>query len=369
MIDHDRLFKELLSTFFREFIELFLPNVARYIEADSITFLNQEVFTDITSGERRTVDLLAQVRFRGEDTCFLIHVENQAASQAGFARRMFHYFARLDEKYALPIYPVVIFSFETPQRQESDRYQVEFPDRRVLDFSFVAIQLNRLNWRDFLSASNPIAAALMVKMKIQPEDRPKVKAECLRLLATLRLDPARMQLISGFVDTYLKLNPSEEVLFKAELDAMDLSEEEQVMEIVTSWMERGIEQGLQQGFQQGLQQALQRESALILRLIKTRFSNLSPTLEERISRLSIAEIELLGESLFDFATEAEVSTWLEQREQRQEVEAGVLERLVQSFERVSLDVEKQIRSLPPERLTEFATLEFSTEEAMVSWLN
>lgn len=266
-----------------------------------------------------------------------------------------------DEKYALPIYPVVIFSFETPQRQESDRYQVEFPDRRVLDFSFVAIQLNRLNWRDFLTASNPIAAALMAKMKIQPEDRPKVKAECLRLLATLRLDPARMQLISGFVDTYLKLNPSEEVLFKAELDAMDLSEEEQVMEIVTSWMERGIEQGLQQG--------LARESLLVLRLIKTRFRNLSPDIEERISRLSIAEIELLGESLFDFATEAEVSTWLEQREQRQEVESGILERLIQRFERVSLDIEKQIRSLPPERLTEFATLEFSTEEAMVNWLN
>ena len=34
----------------------------------------------------------------------------------------------------------------------------------------------------------------------------RVKLECLRLLATLRLDPARMQLISGFVDTYLRLS-------------------------------------------------------------------------------------------------------------------------------------------------------------------
>jgi hypothetical protein len=76
MIDHDRLFKELLSTFFSEFIELFLPDVANYIERDSISFLNQEIFTDITSGERREVDLLVQVRFRGQDTCFLIHVEN-----------------------------------------------------------------------------------------------------------------------------------------------------------------------------------------------------------------------------------------------------------------------------------------------------
>lgn len=63
MIDHDRLFKELLSTFFSEFIELFLPDVAGYIERDSISFLNQEIFTNITSGERREVDLLAQVRF------------------------------------------------------------------------------------------------------------------------------------------------------------------------------------------------------------------------------------------------------------------------------------------------------------------
>lgn len=36
MIDRDRLFKELLSTFFSEFIELFLPDVADYIQRDSM---------------------------------------------------------------------------------------------------------------------------------------------------------------------------------------------------------------------------------------------------------------------------------------------------------------------------------------------
>jgi hypothetical protein len=30
MIDHDRLFKELLTTFFWEFIELFLPEITAY---------------------------------------------------------------------------------------------------------------------------------------------------------------------------------------------------------------------------------------------------------------------------------------------------------------------------------------------------
>lgn len=42
MIEHDRLFKELLSTFFLEFLQLFLPQVARQIEPASIHFLPQE---------------------------------------------------------------------------------------------------------------------------------------------------------------------------------------------------------------------------------------------------------------------------------------------------------------------------------------
>nr|WP_242050548.1 Rpn family recombination-promoting nuclease/putative transposase [Oculatella sp. FACHB-28] len=177
MIDHDRLFKELLSTFFAEFIQLFLPEVFAYLEPNSTTFLNQEIFTDLTSGERREVDMLAKVRFQGQETCFLIHLENQSKAQAEFARRMFHYFARLHEKYQLPVYPVVIFSFDAPQRAEPSRYQVQFPDRKILDFNYAAIQLNRLNWRDFLQQRNPVAAALMAKMKIAPKDRPKVKAE------------------------------------------------------------------------------------------------------------------------------------------------------------------------------------------------
>jgi hypothetical protein len=369
MIDHDRLFKELLSIFFSEFIELFLPDVAGYIERDSISFLNQEIFTNITSGERREVDLLAQVRFRGQDTCFLIHIENQSYSQAGFERRMFHYFARLDEKYALPIYPVVIFSFDTPQRLEPNRYQVEFPDRKVLDFSYVAIQLNRLNWRDFLSSQNPVAAALMAKMKIQPEDRPKVKVECLRLLATLRLAPAKMQLISGFVDTYLRLNEAEEVTFEAELNRMGLSEEEEarIMEIVTSWMEKGIERGFQQGFQQ----ALAREAALVLYQLKERFRGIPQSLEEEIRRLSIVEIELLGEALFKLASETDLRSWLDQRRLRQGVERIVLSQINHRFGTVSLDVEKQVRRLPIERVEELAQrlFDFEEEEAMINWLN
>ena len=230
MIDHDRLFKELISTFFVEFLDLFLPQVVSQIDRNSIQFLPQEVFTDVTSGEKKEIDLLAQVRYQQQETCFLIHVENQSYTETAFAKRMFKYFARLHEKYDLPIYPVVIFSFDQPKRTESQNYRVTFPDLNVLEFQFVAIQLNRLSWRDFITQPNPVAAALMAKMNIPREERPQVKAECLRLLTTLKLDPARMQLISGFVDVYLELNDQEEEIFKATADRMGLSNEEIYME-------------------------------------------------------------------------------------------------------------------------------------------
>ena len=76
MIDHDRLFKELLSTFLIKFIELFLPEMIAYLEPDSITFLDKEVFTDVTAGDKYETDLLAQMQFRGEPSFFLIHSFN-----------------------------------------------------------------------------------------------------------------------------------------------------------------------------------------------------------------------------------------------------------------------------------------------------
>ncbi len=180
---------------------------------DSVRFLDKEIFTDVTSGERYEADLVVQAQMRGQESFILVHVEHQAQAQADFGRRMFRYFARLHDRYALPVYPIVLFSYARPRRPEPTVYRVIFGDWVILEFQYRVIQLNRLRWRDFVRRPNPIASALMAKMAIAPADRPRVKLECLRLLATLRLDPARTRLISGFIDTYLQLNAHEATQF------------------------------------------------------------------------------------------------------------------------------------------------------------
>jgi predicted transposase/invertase (TIGR01784 family) len=304
MTDHDRLFKELLSTFFIEFLELFLPQVARAIEPDSVGFLPQEYFADLTAGENKIIDLLAQVRLAGQEVGFLIHLEAQSYSQSDLAQRMFFYFSRLHQKYLQRIYPIVLFSFDEPYREEPNRYSVKFEDLKVMEFNFFPIQLNRLNWRDFLNQRNPVAAALMSKMKIDVADRPRVKVECLRLLATLRLDPARSQLISGFVDTYLKLNVQEEQAFQVEIGTLEGTEREDIMQIVTSWMEQGIAQGRTEGRTEG-------ERSLVLRQLIRKLGTLPSSVEAQVQALDLPQLEILGEALLDFAHLSDLTDWLQ----------------------------------------------------------
>jgi hypothetical protein len=291
-IDHDRLFKELLTVFFTDFIALFQPELLGWFEPDSVTFLDKEIFTDILDGDRHEADLVANVRCKGGSAYFLVHIETQAKRQPDFAPRMFKYFARLHEKHRVPIYPIAVLSYDSPRTPEPDSYSVAFPDWEVLAFRFRTVQLNRLNWRDYLGSHNPVASALMAKMAIEPKDRPRVKAECLRLLVTLRLDPARSRFISGFIDTYLRLRQEELPIFDHFIHTEFLpTEQEQAMELTTSWKEEGIKQGFHQG-----------EYHMLKRLLTRRFQTLPDEVLARIEAAPSEQLEQWLDNTLDAAT-------------------------------------------------------------------
>jgi predicted transposase YdaD len=164
------------------------------------------------------------------------------------------------------------------------------------------VQLNRLSWREYLRRPNPIAAALMSRMRIRRAERPRVKAECLRLLATLRLDPAKSRLISSFIDTYLNLRGRERRLFTRELHAMPADERENVMELTTSWKEEGREEG-----------RLQEAAQLVLRQLRRRIGQVSEAQTGQIEALPLEQVESLGEDLLDFSTGTDLERWLRSR--------------------------------------------------------
>ena len=225
----------------------------------------------------------------------MVHIENESGSNSDFNERFFRYFCTLFLKYSRPIYPIVVFSYDSPKRLDKSSFVLDFPNKQVLNFEYEIVQLNSLDWRDFLKHKNPVAAALMSKMSIDKRDRPKVKAECLRLLVTLKLNPAKMQLISGFVDTYLNLNQQEESVFQSELITMDLQQQEQIMELTTSWEQKGIAKG---------------QSNLVIQQLNSKFGTLDSSVSDKIKNLNSEQLNSLGLELLSFQSVDELQNWL-----------------------------------------------------------
>jgi hypothetical protein len=311
MINHDRLFKELIQTFFIEFIELLLPQVRDYIDGTSFELLDKELFTDVTAGDQHEVDLVVKVRFKGKQTFFLIHVENQAQPQKDFGKRMFGYFARLYQKYDLPIYPILLLTHEAPLAKEPELFQICFPNKVVLDFRYEVIQLSQMNWFDYVRSENPAASALMAKMRIAPKDRPRVKLECIRMMSALSskklLNKAKMQVLRGIVDTYLPLNGEEQKVFQSELEQLAPAEKERVVEVTNFWEERGRQEGLQQGREEG---GRQRLLSLVRRQIERKFGAVAADVTERIGHLNADQLETVVDALLEFSDPLDLAEWL-----------------------------------------------------------
>ena len=298
-IDHDALFKLLLTSFFREFLELFAPELAEALDPAPLVFLDKESFSTLLDPDRREADLVVQARLRDEPATLLIHLEHQAQEDKMLDRRMFRYFARFYDAFDLPVYPIALCSYAKPRRSAASRHQVIILARHVLDFQYLMIQLSMLDWRDFVQATNPVAIALMARMQIAPRDRWRVKAASLRLLVGAKVSAAQRQLLSQFIDVYLRLRGAEEQAFQAEVATFTTPEREAVMEIVTSWEEKGEAQGVIKGQRQMVELVLTR-----------RFGSLPEPVTAQLAELSSSQLIALGTALLDFATLADLEQWL-----------------------------------------------------------
>ncbi|QGQ93574.1 transposase [Paenibacillus psychroresistens] len=286
-IEHDRLFKELLRTFFAEFMDLFFQEVYEAIDFNHVAFLSEEVFTDVVVGEVHKVDVLIETKLKDKDALIIVHFESQAQFQEKFAERMFIYSSRLYAKYRKPIIPIVIFSYDQV-KEEPDHFVMRLPFIEILSFQFFKLELRKKNWRDFIEQDNPVAAALLSKMGYTKEDRVQVKKEFLRMLVRLHLDPARMRLISGFFDTYLKLDDIEEIQLQKEIAMLEPHEEEKIMDLRTNW-EKTAE----------LNGELKGEQKILKKFLKAHFGDDSRVMLEQIDHLTDLDIlEQLTDQLF-----------------------------------------------------------------------
>lgn len=109
-----------------------------------------------------------------------------------------------------------------------------------------------------------------------------------------------------FKDSVLELLSN---LFAILEDRQDLDSEDRelIMQLSPLYLER-----IQEANQQGIEQGIEREAvSLVMRLLNRRFGSIAPNIEEQIRRLSVNQLEDLGEAILDFQSKTDLTSWLE----------------------------------------------------------
>jgi hypothetical protein len=216
MADHDQRFKTLLQTFFPEFMRLFFPAWAGRFDFGDIKRLNPEVFADPPQGERRYLDLIAELPTRQvlpaqrpghEDSWIaLVHVEIESADKvAPFRPRMFDYFWVLQDRHRLPVLPIALYLRVGLDGVGWEIYEQWFWEHRLVHFEYPYVGLPALDAEEYVGGDNLLGVALAALMRISPERRAWLKAEALRRLVACPEDDWRRLLLCECVQAYLPL--------------------------------------------------------------------------------------------------------------------------------------------------------------------
>jgi hypothetical protein len=137
---------------------------------------------------------------------------------------------------------------------------------------------------------------------MEQHERVSVLVSSLRMLGKLGLDAARERLVSGFVNTYLRLTEQEEAQFQFQEELAKLSpqEREATMELTTTWKEEGIQEGIRQ-----------EAFNLTQRFLTKRIGLLPPDQEARMGKLSRVQLEQLFDAAYDLASNDDLRAWLD----------------------------------------------------------
>ncbi|MEM1178319.1 MAG: DUF4351 domain-containing protein [Acidobacteriota bacterium] len=301
MQKHDGLWKELLRSFFPEFLKLVAPKVAAAVAGEEPRFLEQESFTDLLDGVHVRMDLVAEVRRRGQiGGLVIVHIEVERDFGESMDRRIFRYFAHLKLKLDLPIIPIVLFLRGGPPGVERRRYREMVEDLVVVDFTYIALGLSKAAADDFLSTS-PLGAALASCTRGDGLPIHERKYRCVEAILDADVNDAQQMLLLNAVETYLRLLPDDQLKYDRRVKESPKGTE--VLRMEMTWAERLHEKGVALGHREGVASG----QRMLLRLVTSRFGAPPAHLEARIRQLENLEaIERLSERVLTAKTLADL---------------------------------------------------------------
>lgn len=230
---------------------------------------------------------------------FLVLNELQFRYTPDMPLRMRAYAALAEERYRLPVFPVLINILPaSPSVTIANRYESEFlglkarQDYEVLNLWTVDVHLA---FQESMPALLPFVPILR-----GGDEEPVVRRALQALRADERLS-ALEPLLAFFASFVLETRLVQQIM---RWDMAILRESPWYQEILEEGLEEGRKLGLEQGLGQGLKLGAQRQ---LLLLLEHRFGPVPPAVQVRLEQLEVAQLEALiamaleAESLDEFA--------------------------------------------------------------------
>jgi len=249
----------------------------------------------------------------------ILHLEFQTQSDPEMPLRMLDYYTRLYRQYRRQVKQIVLFLKPTTSTQ----VQIHSFETETTIHRYQVIRLWEVEASELLPFPTLWPLAILAK-----SDNPEsLLTEVAQRLETLENRDERLSLTTytyllgglKFREEVLEQLLQEEIMQESVTyrRLVERSKQQGWQEGVQQGIQQGVQQGIQQGVQQGIQQGMQRgrqegEIELTLRQLTRKFGPLPDDLSQQIRSLDISQLENLAESLLDFQTPTDLTTWLNQ---------------------------------------------------------
>ena len=285
-VSKDKLFKTVIRTFFKDFIELLDAELAATLDLDDPDFLPPEVFSDFQKQGHMIPDLVARIATReGEERLVLFHVDVEANFSNAMDQRVRLYSMHLELTFKLPVISAVLFLKGGPSGVELRLVEREIGGRVFGTFLYFAFGLSQSLAEDYVDLPQTVAPALAALMRSRIWDKSEQKLQCRKAIRRRELPLAEAYVLDRIVDTQLELNPAQEKRYRE----LERQEGQEVQEMVITWEDaladrytKGETKGRTEGEASGALKATRRA---ILLLARHRHSQLPDGFEEKLEAI------------------------------------------------------------------------------------
>ncbi len=222
------------------------------------------------------------LRVRGTEGFFLVLTEVQLRADPRMPRRIRAYAALAEEKYDLPVYPVVLCLLPSPTGDQiPDQFHSEFRGL-VAHQDFRVLKTWQLDADEILRQE--VVPLIPYVPLMQGGDEAAIRTAARLLQRQTEEEPLQM-VLALFASFVLDVTTVQQIV---RWNMPALRESPLYQEILQQGMQQGLQQGMQQGLQQGI---LQGHRRAILGLLRARLDLSATDLEGVARRLDRIEGE------------------------------------------------------------------------------